>query len=83
MTSSIVLNGYKSRFEKVNLQPNLRMGDLTGLQIPLPPLSEQNAVVERVDRLLESVNALELQVTEREDYAQQFIQSVLTDAFTS
>ncbi|MGB4499145.1 MAG: restriction endonuclease subunit S [Methylococcaceae bacterium] len=49
--------------------------------IPLPPLAEQNAIVERVDRLLESVNALELQVTERKSYAQQLMQAVLREAF--
>ena len=49
--------------------------------IPLPPLAEQNAIVERVDRLLESVNALELQVTERKSYAQQLMQAVLKEAF--
>ena len=38
---------------------NLLLGDLKNKLIPLPPLAEQNAIVERVDRLLESVNALE------------------------
>jgi len=50
--------------------------------IPLPPLAEQNAIVERVDRLLESVNALEQQVIERKSYAEQLMQVVLKEAFT-
>lgn len=55
--------------------------NLEQFAIPLPPLAEQNAIVERVDRLLESVNALELQVTERKSYAQQLMQAVLKEAF--
>jgi len=50
--------------------------------LPLPPLAEQNAIVERVDRLLESVNALEQQVIERKSYAEQLMQVVLKEAFT-
>ena len=49
--------------------------------LPLPPLAEQNAIIERVDRLLESVNALELQVQGRKSYAQQLMQAVLKEAF--
>lgn len=62
-------------------QPNIKIPTLAELVIPLPPLAEQNAIVERVDRLLESVNALELQVTERKSYAQQLMQAVLKEAF--
>jgi type I restriction enzyme S subunit len=83
MTSDIVLKGYKNKFEKVNLQPNLRMSDLTGLAIPLPPLAEQQAIVERVDRLLATVNALEQQVQARKTYAEQLMQAVLKEAFAS
>jgi type I restriction enzyme S subunit len=60
---------------------NLLLGDLKNKLIPLPPLAEQNAIVERVDRLLESVKALELQVQERKSYAQQLMQAVLKEAF--
>ena len=49
--------------------------------IPLPPLAEQNAIVERVDRLLASVNALEQQVKERKTFAEQLMQAVLKEAF--
>jgi type I restriction enzyme S subunit len=60
---------------------NLNQSLLSKLPLALPPLAEQNAIVERVDRLLESVNALELQVQERKSYAQQLMQAVLKEAF--
>ena len=68
---------------KGSSQGNLNVNSVRSYMIPFPALAEQNAIVERVDRLLESVNALELQVTEREDYAQQLMQAVLREAFTS
>jgi restriction endonuclease S subunit len=63
------------------IKNSLRLSDISEHLIPLPPLAEQNAIVERVDRLLESVNALELQVQERKSYAQQLMQAVLKEAF--
>ena len=51
------------------------------LLFPLPPLAEQNAIVERVDRLLAFVNTLEQQVIERKTYAEQLMQAVLKEAF--
>jgi type I restriction enzyme S subunit len=62
-------------------QPALNGAKIGKFLINLPPLAEQNAIVERVDRLLESVNALELQVQERKSYAQQLMQAVLKEAF--
>ena len=64
-------------------QDNISLEQCRNMLFPLPPLAEQNAIVERVDRLLESVNALELQVTERKSYAQQLMQAVLKEAFES
>jgi type I restriction enzyme S subunit len=63
------------------IKNSLRLGDISEHLIALPPLAEQNAIVERVDRLLESVNTLERQVTERKSYAQQLMQAVLKEAF--
>jgi type I restriction enzyme S subunit len=64
-------------------QPNLNTEIIGNTVFALPPLSEQNAIVERVDRFLNQVNQLEIQFAECKDYAQQFMQSVLAEAFTS
>ena len=60
---------------------NLTRSDMETLLIPLPPLAEQQAIVERVDRLLNHINALEQQVTERKHHAEQLMQAVLKEAF--
>jgi type I restriction enzyme S subunit len=51
------------------------------LIFPLPPLAEQSAIVERVDRLLAMVDELEKQVTERKGQAEALMQAVLHEAF--
>ena len=62
---------------------NLNQNLLTKLPFALPPLAEQLAIIERVDRLLTYVNTLEHQVTERKIHAEQMMQAVLKEAFAA
>ncbi len=48
---------------------------------PLPPLKEQEEIVNKVESLLAKVTELENQITEREQLAKQLMQSILQDAF--
>jgi len=54
---------------------------LIEVPIPLPPLAEQHAIVERVDRLLALVDELAAQVAERKAQADALMQAVLREAF--
>jgi len=49
--------------------------------IPLPPLSEQKVIIERLDNFMETIDELEKQVNERKKQANQLIHSVLREAF--
>jgi len=49
--------------------------------IPIPPLAEQHAIVEKVDRLMAKIDALEEQVKSRKEQAEQLMQAVLREAF--
>ena len=51
--------------------------------ITVPPLPEQQAIVERVDALKGIIDELEKQVTERKEQSQMLMQSVLKEAFES
>lgn len=59
---------------------NLGVGKLSQVLIPLPPLGEQRAICERVDRLLAMVDELEKQMSERKKQAEEFMQVVLREA---
>ena len=59
---------------------------LTGKQlnlmlIPLPPITEQNAIAERVEKLIALCDQLETKIAENKTHAEQLMRAVLKDAF--
>ena len=60
---------------------NLNQKLLRKLPIALPSLVEQQAIVERVKKLMNMIDELEKQVTERKDQSEMLMQSVLREAF--
>jgi len=59
----------------------IRLANITDFIIPLPPLAEQQAIVDRVEKLLSMVDELEKQVFERKEQSEQLMQAVLREAF--
>jgi len=49
--------------------------------LPLPPLAEQNEIVARVEKHLETITQLETQIASRETLTKQLMQGLLKDAF--
>jgi len=49
--------------------------------IPLPPLSEQKVIIERLDNIMDTINELEKQANQRKEQTAQLIYSVLREAF--
>lgn len=68
---------------KATAQPCLSMGTIRDIDYPIPPLAEQKAIVERVEKLMAMIDELEKQVTERKDQSDKLMQSVLREAFTN
>jgi len=64
MRSDYVLGLYQRRFGGSGLQPNLKMGDVTDLVIPVPPLEEQHRIVAKVGELLTLCDRLKAQVND-------------------
>ena len=61
--------------------PNVSQNKLLLFKVSLPPLKEQEEIVNKVEHLLAKVAELENQIQERENMAKQLMQSTLKDAF--
>ena len=62
-------------------QPNISLPNLTDILIPLPPLAEQAAIVERVEALMTTCRALEAEIEHARAHVAQLLQAVLKEAF--
>jgi len=62
-------------------QPNLNTDIIGNTLLALPPLAEQKAIVEKVDRLMNIINQLEQQIKHRKQLAEDLMQTVLREAF--
>lgn len=81
LRSDFVLKGYKDEFDSKGQQPNLKTEHITNLLIPLPPLEEQKAIVQKVEALMEKCNILEQEITKSEQHTEMLMQAVLKEAF--
>lgn len=61
--------------------PSITHEQFISTVIPLPPLEEQKAIVEKVESLMEKCRALEEQISQSEQHAQMLMQAVLKEAF--
>ena len=60
---------------------NFNLGRIRSFPIPLPPLAEQKAIVEKVENLMQKVSAMEEEINKSEQNAQMLMQAVLKEAF--
>ncbi|WP_207765344.1 restriction endonuclease subunit S [Cuspidothrix issatschenkoi] len=60
---------------------NYNLGRIRSFKIPLPPLAEQKAIVEKVDYLMKIIDQLEAQIKHRKQLAEDLMQTVLREAF--
>lgn len=62
--------------------PKINQGVVNNTLIPVPPLSEQLVIVERVENLIAMVGEMEKQAAKRKDQSEMLMQSVLREAFS-
>jgi hypothetical protein len=60
---------------------NVTRGDLLRKPIPLPPVAEQAAIVERVNELMTMCCALDMEIKRSRNNAADLLQAVLKEAF--
>jgi type I restriction enzyme S subunit len=62
-------------------KPGLNLPNIRSVPIPLPPLAEQAAILERVEALMTTCRALEAEIEHARTHAAQLLQAVLKEAF--
>jgi type I restriction enzyme S subunit len=67
---------------KATAQPSLSMGTIRDIDFPIPPHSEQQAIVAKVEKLLGLCDQLETHITQNQTHAEQLMQAVLKEAFS-
>lgn len=60
---------------------NVNTGEISRLKIPLPPLAEQVAIVERLESLMSTCRELEAEIEHAHSGAGDLLQAVLSEAF--
>ena len=71
------------KFAPATAQKNINLQIINELALPLPPLAEQAVIVERVEALMATCQALEAEIEQARSHAAQLLQAVLREAFTS
>lgn len=62
--------------------PKINQGVLEKLIVNLPPYSEQNVIVERIDKFFKGIQLLEMKIQDAQGYMDNLEKSVLTKAFS-
>ena len=65
---------------KGGLQPFLSLKILNEIDFPLPPIAEQNRIVQKIDELMQYCNELEASIKQSESQNEKLLQQVLREA---
>lgn len=64
-------------------QPAFNMRNFKRIPIPIPPMAEQQAIVDRIENLMNMIDKLEAQISMRKKQSEMLMQSVLREAFAA
>jgi type I restriction enzyme S subunit len=64
-------------------KPGLNLDNIRTLNLPLPPLAEQERIVEKVGELMTLCDALEVQLSEAESHRGRLLEAVLHEALVA
>ena len=74
--------GQKEIFKhvKATAQPSLSMGTIRDIDFAIPPISEQNRIVKKLDELMQYCNDLEASIKQSQQQNEKLLQQVLREA---
>jgi len=70
----------KSEAYQMAGQPNIKIPTLENLLFPMPPIAEQNRIVQKLDELMQYCNELEASIKQSESKNEKLLQQVLREA---
>lgn len=70
------------QFAPATAQKNINLEIIGQLLLPLPPLAEQTAIVEKVEALMATCRTLEVEIEHSRTHAAHLLQAVLREAFS-
>ena len=71
-----------NKFDNRVKMPKINQNQLSSIIIPCAPLSEQKAIVNKIEKVFALCDQLETQITQNQSYAEQLMQAVLKEAFS-
>jgi len=74
-------NSYYLSFNDSKKQTNLKKEQILSCPVPLPPLEEQNIIMEKVNLLISKCSDLQNEIIMSQSFAEQLIQALLKEAF--
>lgn len=79
MSAEFILRQAKSDVKSISV-PDLGMAKIRNFFIPLPPFNEQNRIVQKVEELIQTCDALEASIKESTAQNEKLLQQVLREA---
>lgn len=70
-----------AKFAPATAQKNINLGIINLLLFPLPPLTEQKAIVVKMEGLIQGLDKLEAEISQNQKTADMLMQAVLKEAF--
>lgn len=83
----VINSPYGVKYSKGNISSkggsagNFNLGRIRSFLIPLPPLTEQHRIVEKIDRLMKHCDELEQSIRQNQEYTKELLQVALKEAF--
>ena len=69
------------KFVPATAQENINLQIINELALPLPPLTEQAIIVERIEALMTTCQAMEAEIEQARGHTAHLLQAILKEAF--
>ena len=80
MISNYVIQGLNSFMKGVN-SPSINTDDIINFKFPLPPFSEQQVIVEKVEDLMGKCDQLQVEIENLSRYSKELLKGVFNETF--